>query len=303
MAQDPPLDFGAQLAAARKQKNLSLEELSSRTKIRMSVLRAIERSALSELPGGLYSREFLRAFAREVGCDPEEIIRQYRSRLPDEPRGADAIAPADGGISVTCPSGQVSVAEIDAMTRRWRTAWIGSAVVLLGAAIYLGLVSNRVRVYQGQSTSPKPDKNAATVTPPSLPSVAPPPAFVGPMPPANVATVPPASGDQAPIATTGTELAAGASANADVGDLRLDVKPIAPCWLSAKADGKSVLYRLMDAGERAEIQAREEVVLTVGDPAGCGFDINGKAVRQLGSAGRPVTIRLTPKNFGEFLAP
>ena len=71
--------------------------------------------------------------------------------------------------------------------------------------------------------------------------------------------------------------------------------------MSATADGQRVLYRLMAAGERTQIEARDEVTLLVGDPATCSFDINGAGVRQLGSPGQPVTVHLTRQNFEQYL--
>jgi cytoskeleton protein RodZ len=289
MAEQEALDFGAQLAAARKLSGLTLDEVARRTKIRASVLSAIERCDVADLPGGIYVREFLRVYAREVGCDPEAIVRQYRTRFRDHVLATESIASAEANLNLTCASGQVSVAEIDAMTRRWRiAAWMsGSAALLLVGVVYLALQPGRPKPSDDYSQAPRAESNiTSTLTQPTAPAVA-------------SATAP----DRA-LGTTGADKMWSQSAvAADAGELRLDLKPTASCWLSAKADGRSVLYRLMKAGERAQIQAREEVVLTVGDPAGCGFDINGFAARQLGAAGRPVTIHLTPKNYAEFLRP
>jgi len=288
MAEQEALDFGAQLAAARKLSGLTLDEVARRTKIRASVLAAIERCDLADLPRGLYIREFLRVYAREVGCDPEAIVRQYRTRFQDQMLANDIVL-AEPNLNLTCASGQVSVAEIDAMTRRRRAAaWMsGSAVVLLAGVVYFALQSGSSKSSGDHSKAARADSNlTSTVTPPAAASAA--------------SATPP---DRA-LGTTGADkLWSQRGIAADASELRLDVKPTASCWLSAKADGRPVLYRLMNAGERAQIQAREEVVLTVGDPAGCGFDINGSAARQLGAAGKPVTIHLTPKNYIEFLRP
>src|SRR5690348_7416535 len=59
--------IGVSLAAARLRRGLSLEEVSRRTKIGVGSLLAIERDRFTDLPGGIYLRGMLRAFAREVG--------------------------------------------------------------------------------------------------------------------------------------------------------------------------------------------------------------------------------------------
>jgi hypothetical protein len=71
--------------------------------------------------------------------------------------------------------------------------------------------------------------------------------------------------------------------------------------LSATADGHRVFYRLMTAGDRTQIDAQNEIVLVVGDPATCAIDINGTSVRRLGAPGQPVTVHLTPDNFKAYL--
>jgi hypothetical protein len=81
----------------------------------------------------------------------------------------------------------------------------------------------------------------------------------------------------------------------------LSVQSRGVCWLSATADGRRVIYRLMYAGESADLEARGDAVLRVGDPANLVLTINGTAARPLGTAGQPVTIHLTPENYREFL--
>jgi hypothetical protein len=83
--------------------------------------------------------------------------------------------------------------------------------------------------------------------------------------------------------------------------LHLDVKPSGDCWLSATADGQRVLYRLLTAGEHTQIEAHDDLVLLVGDPSTCAFDINGTGVRRLGAPGQPVTVHLTRDNFEQYL--
>src|SRR5262249_59322644 len=72
-------EIGRELAEARVRAGLCVEELSRRTKLSVPTLLAIERNQMGTLPGGLYARAMLRAYAREVGCDPEDIVRRFRA--------------------------------------------------------------------------------------------------------------------------------------------------------------------------------------------------------------------------------
>src|SRR5918994_4407744 len=66
-----------QLRRARERAGLSIEDISSRTKIQIPLLEAIERGDFERVPGGLFVRGFLRAYAREVGLDPEMVVADY----------------------------------------------------------------------------------------------------------------------------------------------------------------------------------------------------------------------------------
>jgi len=48
---------------------MSLRQIATSTKISMGVLEALERDDFSHLPGGIFSRAFVRAYATEVGLD------------------------------------------------------------------------------------------------------------------------------------------------------------------------------------------------------------------------------------------
>ena len=92
-----------------------------------------------------------------------------------------------------------------------------------------------------------------------------------------------------------------ASIDEQLNALRLDIQARALCWLSGTADGRRVIYRLLNAGERVQIEAKD-LVLRMGDAANVEFTINGVAGRPLGPAGQAVTIHLTPQNYQEFLS-
>lgn len=67
---------GAQLRAARERAGLTLEDISARTKIKVSFLAALERGQVSALPPGPFARGFVRAYAIEVGLDPNSVLEQ-----------------------------------------------------------------------------------------------------------------------------------------------------------------------------------------------------------------------------------
>lgn len=64
------MDF-SELRHVRERLGLSLPDIADRTKIRTSILGAIERNEIERLPPPIFTRAFVKAYAREVGLDPQ----------------------------------------------------------------------------------------------------------------------------------------------------------------------------------------------------------------------------------------
>lgn len=69
--------LGARLRAAREARNLSLRELSDQTRIARRYLEAIEADDHKELPGGIFNRSFIKAYAKAVGFNEAEAVSAY----------------------------------------------------------------------------------------------------------------------------------------------------------------------------------------------------------------------------------
>jgi transcriptional regulator with XRE-family HTH domain len=77
--------IGDRLKRARIARGLSLSDIAGRTKISPPSLTAMERNDFARLPGGVFRRAYVRAFAEEVGLDAEALVREYRARYePDD---------------------------------------------------------------------------------------------------------------------------------------------------------------------------------------------------------------------------
>jgi len=73
-------EFYTELKALRKQKDINLEEIHNRTKINISYLEAIEEGRFDLLPH-TYIRLFIRAYATEIGANPDEIVNNLENFL------------------------------------------------------------------------------------------------------------------------------------------------------------------------------------------------------------------------------
>jgi cytoskeletal protein RodZ len=77
-------DFGSRMRHTREQRGVSLRQIAQTTKLSVSALEALERNDISRLPGGIFSRGFVRSYAAEIGVDPEDTVRDFLAQFPHE---------------------------------------------------------------------------------------------------------------------------------------------------------------------------------------------------------------------------
>jgi len=80
---------GGLLRQLRESRGLTQEAVSLETRIPVASIRKIEENRFGELPGEVFVRGFLRAYARAVGADPARVLAVYdEQRGPAEPQKA-----------------------------------------------------------------------------------------------------------------------------------------------------------------------------------------------------------------------
>ena len=70
---------GLELKQARERLGLSIAQIEERTKVQTYKIEALENGDLASLPDGIYLDGIIRAYAHEVGLDPEPLIEQSRA--------------------------------------------------------------------------------------------------------------------------------------------------------------------------------------------------------------------------------
>lgn len=75
-------ELGNRLKEAREQKNLSLDDVQTLTKIQKRYLIGIEEGNYALMPGKFYIRAFIKQYAEAVGLDPEMIFEEYKEEIP-----------------------------------------------------------------------------------------------------------------------------------------------------------------------------------------------------------------------------
>ena len=85
-----PLDrAGARLKRAREAAGTTLAQVAAATKIPERLLMAIEESRFSVLPSRIYALGFSRSYARVVGLDEAEIVKEVRAEIDSTAPGGD----------------------------------------------------------------------------------------------------------------------------------------------------------------------------------------------------------------------
>ncbi len=69
------------LAEIRKARGISLEQISSDTKITVRSLQAIENGEFKKLPGGIYNTSYIRQYARAIDLDEAELLAYYNTKM------------------------------------------------------------------------------------------------------------------------------------------------------------------------------------------------------------------------------
>lgn len=83
--------FGEHLKREREMRGVSLEEVSSATRISTKFLEAIESGHWDQLPGGAFNRGFIRSTSRYLGLDEDGMVAEYS--LETKTNGSAHLAP------------------------------------------------------------------------------------------------------------------------------------------------------------------------------------------------------------------
>jgi cytoskeleton protein RodZ len=283
-----PVSFGTWLRRQREMRGVELRDIAERTKISLRYLEAMEDDRFDLLPAPVFAKGFLREYARYVGLSPDEVVNHWLSVQPagEEERGAD-VAPGKGR------------ALRPELARGAGRSWLPRVLVLLGVLLVLGLLAGAVWYALHLRRAPARDVPAPTAPrsgarlrsgPPAAPAAASPraaalSASVG-SPAAGLA---PVEVGRAPAATAATaaQRAGEPAPSGEPMPLEVSLDFTRDCWVEVTVDGKKVLSEERVPGEALQLQARDKVVLTLGNPSAVEAQVNGYAF-DLPGGRRPV---------------
>ena len=256
------MSIGQELAAARVAAGLSVEQVSAATRIRQTLVKAIENDDFSLSGGDFYARAHIRSVAQAVHTDPAPLLSQY-----------DAASGAAGAPTTTAVFETESLAHAERRGPNWSAAMAAALalVVIYGAAQFL--------------TGSDGARPAGTVAGPVAV-----PAEETPAASPNSPHAPNASAPDAP--------APDAIAQAPRDRVTVDlVVSDGKSWVAVtNAAGETLFQGLLDEGQEKSWTDRKAVKMTIGNAGAVSLVVNGKDVGAPGSPGEVARVQFTPQD-------
>ena len=280
------MTVGERLREARERQKVSLHAIAEKTNISVRFLDAIEKNQFDKLPGGIFTRGFIRSYASLVGLDPDGMVTQFLSDEPGQRDDDIDVAPAsdrDGpGFGTLVLAGLGAIALALALVYFFKPDWIG-----------LQATVSAPQQVAGPDAQGEPLAASGTMTPTEG------------APPIDAGTS---------AAGAATEGATGAGAtpvmpsptvpepvpDAPKSPLRLVIAPAGRCWVQVSADGQMRVAREIAAGERLSVDAAERLQITVGDAGAFAYELNERPGKALGAAGRVARATIVPSTVPQF---
>jgi len=321
--------FGEKLKLEREKKKMTLEDISAITKISTRMLHALEEDKFSQLPGGIFNKGFVRAYARTVGLDEDQTIADYLEASGEAPAprpepglrenafrenairdNVREIPSRPGPLRITDePSGRL---EIRAEVASRQLPWGVFAVVLLIIALALSLWSHRHREQERLVTQPsrsaRSEQSQPSTAPPTSPDATASPAEPSSATPAENSSAVRSASDTRPTteasgAQPSVPKSEGIATPLAPGEFAVTVRAREETWLSITVDGTHTGSVVLEPGDERTLRARTDVVLKAGNSGGIDLLLNGKRLPFTGEADVVKTITIGPSGIVPSAAP
>jgi len=254
--------FGEELRREREIRGISLKEISDATKISKRFLEAIERNDHRTLPAPVFTRGFVREYARYLGLNAEEMVTRYNyaavgdDRIEQSSHLQQLVRPATPE-----PKG-IPRARIDR-----------NVVLLLVIVVALSLMTWWAWRFKREARAEVAVDTASTV-------------------PVHQHAVPPA----ATQAAAATAAAPTTTAPDDLLHLTLDLT--ADSWITLDVDGKTAVSDEMKRGDHRTFNAHDGFRFkTIGNAGGVSLTINGVRMAPMGKDGKVLHDRVFDREW------
>ena len=256
-------------------RGVTLQEISAATKISVRFLKSIENEEFSRLPGGIFNRSFVRAYARYLGLDEDPLLEEYQ-----------LAARTQGDVDLS----QFSPPKIHSRPERHsrHSLWAGVIAIGLLALGYI-LWRHSHRPVQVPLTAKSSSTSQPATGSPSSPASG----THGSAQPVNAkavgvlaatSTITPATPKLPPVTDTD-------------GKLVLQIAATERSWVAVDADGKTMMQGVMDPNTVKTFKADASFDVLTGNAQGVILTLNGQTQKSLGREGEVKQVHLTWKSL------
>lgn len=284
-------NFGDTLKRERELRKITLREVSEATKIGLRYLEALEGNRFDQLPGGLFNKGFIRAYAKFVGLDPEALVHAYLFDFAAQ-QSVQPAQPPYSGLRIeepTPPAAEEPQRPVAPSRRRTQAVVAAAAGLILIAGLclitYRGSDSGE-RLAPRAPRVEKADLGGGTgVAPPKVEeeSPAPLPAAASPTPP----VAPPLALPVAPpaAAPAGTAIHPGERSREEVRKVLLEVTASETTWIAVWCGERERINKELTPGEVFALSCGAETRLSTGNAGTMTLRIDGNECLPLGERG------------------
>lgn len=238
--------LGEELKRRRETLGVSLREISDDTRIGVRFLKAIESNQFSILPGGIFNRSFIRAFARHVDMPEEKALHLYTSQI----RAAE--------LEEQALSSEPEPAASRAKTFKLSSNSLMLMVGAIGTAVF-ALV-----VWASMHYMSRGDAGAA---------------HVGSIPPVIPSRLSPSSSVRSSVfseARVAASMQPAASGTREK-PIRVEIRATqGDCWVSYSLDRQTSTHVLLTPGDHTLLEPKDSLVFTLGNAKAVEVAINGQ---------------------------
>ncbi len=307
--------FGEKLKLEREKRKITLEQISASTKIGTRMLQALEEDKFDQLPGGIFNKGFVRAYARFVGLDEDQTVADYLEASGDAPPVSTEIAmPEEGFRENAARENAENVSRLEAIADAppRELPWGLFAALLLVVALSLSLWSHHQREHSRQSVrhaqttaaTPSPAEQSSAQASSEAPSQAPiedtgasAPSAVSPHGGSTAREPAPSIRPQPTPASPSSVKTAPVAPAAIPGQFTVVVEAREESWISISADGKTLVSKVLPAGAVRTVRGSKEIIVTAGNAAGVDILFNGKNLDLGGESGQVKTFTFGPQGI------
>lgn len=268
------------------------------------MLQALEEEKFSQLPGGIFNKGFVRAYARVVGLDEDQAVADYLQASGETPAQKPELVTRDAPSRDTAARDEGNrISRLEAISDEHSRPlpWGLFAVILLAIALLLSLWSHRRREQERQDARPAPAKTTGQPRGVAAPQPAIPSADSSAI--STSPSTPPASSllTSASVNSTRTDHASPQISAPAVqtsifapapGEFLVLVRAREESWISVTVDGKSSGSELLEPGSERTFRAHKDVAVKAGNAGGLDFQLDGKKLDVGGDFGEVKSVTI-----------